>query len=67
MTYRRKTGLTVNEVREVSSYNSIKNDYQRQPLEPLVILDNNSISEILNFEYHKPKGRPPKHYKREQK
>src|SRR2546430_5647009 len=31
MKYRRKTGLTVNEVQEVSSYDGIKNDYQRQP------------------------------------
>ena len=63
MKYRRKMGLTVNEVQEVSSYDGIKNDYQRQPLDPLVILDNNSISEISNPEYHKPKGHPPKRYK----
>ena len=62
MKYRRKTGLNVNEVREVSSY-----DYQRQPLEPLVILDNNSTPEISNPEYHKPKGRSQNAIRRQQK
>ncbi|CAB5386713.1 unnamed protein product [Rhizophagus irregularis] len=63
MKYRNNTGLNINEVQETFSYNVTKNNCQRQPLEPLVIVDNNSIPEISNFEYHKPKGRPPKRYK----
>jgi hypothetical protein len=59
--YRCNTGLNINEVREVFSYDITKNDYQRQPLEPLDIV--NSIPKISNPEYHKPKGRPPKRYK----
>ncbi|PKB96596.1 hypothetical protein RhiirA5_434575 [Rhizophagus irregularis] len=55
--------IAVVEVQETFSYDVMKNNYQRQPLEPLVIVDNNSIPEISNPEYHKPKGRPPKHYK----
>ena len=61
--YRCNTGLNINEVREAFSYDVTKNDYQRRPLEPLVIPDNNSIPKISNPEYHKPKGRPPKRYK----
>ncbi|POG57620.1 hypothetical protein GLOIN_2v1791575 [Rhizophagus irregularis DAOM 181602=DAOM 197198] len=55
--------IAVVEVQETFSYDVTKNNYQRQPLEPLVIVDNNSIPEISNPEYHKPKGHPPKHYK----
>ncbi|CAG8775599.1 13675_t:CDS:2, partial [Rhizophagus irregularis] len=55
--------LNINEVQETFSYNVTKNNCQQQSLEPLVIVDNNSISEISNPKYHKPKGRPSKRYK----
>jgi hypothetical protein len=61
--YRRDTGLNINEVQEAFSYDVTKNSCQRQPLELLVIVDNNNIPEISNPEYHKPKGHPPKCYK----
>ncbi|CAB5361974.1 hypothetical protein RhiirA1_485424 [Rhizophagus irregularis] len=63
MKYRNNTGLNINEVQETFSYNVTKNNCQQQSLEPLVIVDNNSISEISNPKYHKPKGRPSKRYK----
>ncbi|PKC58236.1 hypothetical protein RhiirA1_471281 [Rhizophagus irregularis] len=63
MKYRNNIGLNINEVQETFSYNVTNNNCQWQPLEPLVIVDNNSIPEISNPEYHKPKGRPPKRYK----
>jgi hypothetical protein len=60
--YRHNTGLNIDEDQEVFSYGVIRNNCQRQPLEPLIIMDN-SVPEISNPEYHKPRGRPPKRYK----
>ena len=61
--YRCNTGLSINEVLEVFSYDVTKNDYQQRPLEPLVIQNNNSIPKVSNPKYHKPKGHSPKRYK----
>jgi hypothetical protein len=63
MKYRHSTGLNISEVQEIFSCDVTENSCQRKPLEPLVVIDNNSIPEISNPEYHKPKGRPPKRYK----
>ncbi|CAB4393127.1 unnamed protein product [Rhizophagus irregularis] len=57
MKYRCVTRLNIEEVQEDLSS---KNSCQQQPL---VVIDNNRIPEILNPEYYKPKGRPLKHYK----
>jgi hypothetical protein len=60
MKYWRTTGLNIEEVQEGLSS---KDSCQRQPLKPLVVIDNNRIPEISNPEYYKPKSCPPKRYK----
>ncbi|CAB5203024.1 hypothetical protein RhiirA5_384520 [Rhizophagus irregularis] len=63
MKYQNNTGLNINEIQKTFFYDVTKNNCQRQLLELLVIVDNNSIPEISNPKYHKPKGRSLKRYK----